>query len=778
MKRETATLLRLGVRRSGRWAARHHLGRKLSIVLLVVALAAGVGTYMAFTGVPPFAGSADSVLLMLYVDLAIGLLLGAVVARRLVVLWGQRMRGSAGAKLHVRLVVLFSAVAVTPTLIVAFFSAAFFHYGIQTWFNEKVGTAVQSSVLAAEAYLSEHKKLIQADAQAVAARLNADAAWLVNDRSFLTRAIDNLARLRGLTEAVVIDGHGRVLARSDYSFVLQMDAGRFPPEAFDLARRGEAVMLIKDNDDRARAMVQLDHVMGFDAFLVVGRPVDPKVLAYIDSTRRAANEYEQLRGKRDYFQITFALIFAAVALLLLLAAVWVGLLLANHLARPIVGLIQAAERMRGGDLTARVAEVGVGDEVGTLSRAFNRMASQLANQQHELIEANRQLDLRNRFTEAVLSGVSAGVIGLDHRGRVNLPNRVASQLLDTDLNQAIGHELAEVVPEMAAVVADARRRPERTLETQIKISRAGRARTLLVRVSVDVSEGEIKGFVVTFDDITELQSAQRTAAWADVARRIAHEIKNPLTPIQLSAERLKRKYLKEISTDPETFKTCTDTIVRQVGDIGRMVDEFSAFARMPAPVMKGESLVELCHHAIHLQKHARNDVDFVLRLPPGELVLPCDARQVGQALTNLLQNALDAIDGREPQDGAAPPRGRIEMTVTRDERAVTVAVADNGKGLPAEGRERLTEPYVTTRTKGTGLGLAIVKKIMEDHGGEVRLADNPGGGANVTLEFPQRDAASGATGAGGQDPETPDNKTKEGAASAPTLKPQAVAHGA
>jgi two-component system, NtrC family, nitrogen regulation sensor histidine kinase NtrY len=775
MKRETTTLLRLGVRRFGRWAARHHLGQKLSIVLLAAALAAGVCTYMAFTGVPPFTGDVDGVLLTLYADLAIGLLLGGVVAHRLVALWGQRLRGSAGAKLHARLVMRFVALAVTPTAFLIILSGVFFHKGIEAWFTDKVGTAVRSSVRAAEGYLSEHKNLIRADALAMANDLNTEASRLIANPGRLNQVLSTQALFRNLTEAIVIDGQGRVLGRTGLSFSLQFE--RFPVEQFEAARRGEPVMLISDKDDRVRSMVPLEAFQPLDAFLVVGRPVDPVVLAYIESTRRAADEYELLRGKRAKFQVTFVGIFAAVAVLLLLVSLSVGLIITDHVVRPIVGLIQAAERMRGGDLTARVPEVGVGDEIGSLSRAFNRMASQLANQQHELLEANRQLDLRNRFTEAVLSGVTAGVIGLDHRGRVNLPNRVASQLLDTDLNQAIGHELAEVVPEMAAVVADARKRPERTLEAQIKLSRAGSARTLLVRVSVDVSEGEVKGFVITFDDITELQSAQRKAAWADVARRIAHEIKNPLTPIQLSAERLKRKYLKEISSDPETFKNCTDTIVRQVGDIGRMVDEFSAFARMPTAVMKGENMAELCQHALYLQKNARGDVDFKLEMPAGHMIWPCDSRQVGQALTNLLQNALDAIDGRDAQDGVELPRGRIDMTVARDVRGMTIAVADNGKGLPQDDRERLTEPYVTTRTKGTGLGLAIVKKIMEDHGGEVRLADNPGGGAIVTLDFPQRDAGSGGP-ESKTDSNMQDNKTKEGAASAPTLKPQAVAHGA
>ncbi|MBL8703567.1 MAG: PAS domain-containing sensor histidine kinase [Rhodospirillales bacterium] len=753
----------MAVRRLARWATQHRVGRKLQLCLLLATLAAGMATYMAFAGIPPFAAGVNSVLLMLYIDLVLGLLLGAVVAYRLAGLWAQRAKGSAGARLHVRLVVMFSIVAVTPTVIVAFFSAAFFQVGIQSWFNQQVATAVRNSVLTAESYLVEHKNNIRADALAMANDLNTEAARLMASPVRFNQTVAAQVLFRNLTEAIVVDGSGTVLARSTYSFGLEFE--RFPAEAIEQARGGDVAMLVADKEDRVRAIVKLDRF--FDAFLIVGRPVDQKVLSYIEQTRKAASEYEQLRGARAYFQITFALIFAVVALLLLLAAVWVGLVFANQLARPIAALIAAAERVRGGDLTARVPEVGVGDEMGSLSRAFNRMASQLANQQHELVEANRQLDLRNRFTEAVLSGVSAGVIGLDHRGRINLPNKAASQLLGLDLGQLVGHELAELTPEMAAMLDDARRRPDRVVEAQIKLARGGSARTLFVRVSADHAEGEIKGFVVTFDDITELQSAQRTAAWADVARRIAHEIKNPLTPIQLSAERLKRKYLKEITTDPETFKTCTDTIVRQVGDIGRMVDEFSAFARMPAPVMRAENFAELCQHAVHLQKNARADVDFVLTLPPGKLLLPCDQRQVGQALTNLLQNALDAIDGREGAD-RDKPRGRVELKVERRAKSLLVSVVDNGKGLPVEGRERLTEPYVTTRAKGTGLGLAIVKKIMEDHGGELKLADNPGGGSVVSLEFPLR-----------SDQDSESDQGPAGDAGSPlTMKSQAVAHGA
>jgi len=360
-------------------------------------------------------------------------------------------------------------------------------------------------------------------------------------------------------------------------------------------------------------------------------------------------------------------------------------------------------------------------------------------QRGELEETNRQLDTRRRFTEAVLEGVSAGVVGLDQDGRINLPNKSASLLLSMDLERMIGRPLATAIPEMAGLVEEAKTRSDRTGERQIKVTRKGRTLTLLVRIAVESIGNEINGFVVTFDDITELLQAQRTAAWADVARRIAHEIKNPLTPIQLSAERLKRKYLGEIRSDSKVFTTCTDTIVRQVADIRRMVDEFSDFARMPAPTMKPASVGDICRQALFLQRNAHPMVKFNLNLPEEETTLSCDHRQIGQVLTNLLQNALQAIDGREPHLDEELPAGRIDLSVARRDGRLEIAVEDNGKGLPDEGRERLTEPYVTTRRKGTGLGLAIVKKIMEDHNGELVLEDGEAGGARVKLVFFDKD---------------------------------------
>jgi two-component system nitrogen regulation sensor histidine kinase NtrY len=361
------------------------------------------------------------------------------------------------------------------------------------------------------------------------------------------------------------------------------------------------------------------------------------------------------------------------------------------------------------------------------------MTAQLATQHAELMEAARQMDERRRFTEAVLSGVSAGVIGLDAQGRINLPNRSASHLLWVSLEELVGMRLADIVPEFGAPLDEARAGEPNGWEGEVRVKAGTASRALLLRIGVELGPEGVIGHVLTFDDITDLQSAQRKAAWADVARRIAHEIKNPLTPIQLSAERLKRKYLKEIQSDPEVFIGCTDTIIRQVGDIGRMVDEFSNFARMPTPVMKAENLAELIKESVFLQRNAHKDTVYDVTGLDAAISVRCDGRQVSQALTNILQNAQDAIEGRS---GANLPPGRIDVMVDVGSGRVVVCVRDNGKGLPAEERHRLTEPYVTTRAKGTGLGLAIVKKIMEDHGGSLRLDDAPGGGAEVRLDLP------------------------------------------
>ncbi len=717
--------------RFGHWSHAVGLPRKLAIAVAAAAIVSGIATYGALSGAAPFGSNPRNVLILLNIDLVLLLILGAIVAVRLVRLWLERRRGSAGSKLHARLVGLFSLVSVTPAIVVAVFSALFLNFGLQAWFSRQVSTALDQSLVVAESYMEEHREAIQGLALAMANDLNSQAPFLVQNPGRLNQLVNRLAELRSLSDAVVLTRNGRILARSGLSFALELD--RIPEPLMLRAAAGEVVVLTSEPDERVRALVRL--VAFVDAYLYVGRYIESSVLNHVQRVQGAVGQYKQLERRQSGFQITFVLIFVVVALLVLLASIWVGLAFSNQLVRPISGLISAAERVRAGDLSARVEEGDDGDEIGSLSRAFNRMTGQLAEQREELVEANRQLDERRQFTEAVLGGVSAGVIGLDADGLVTLPNRSALNLLDSSADVLIGRSVEEIVPEMMHLLKEAQARPDRLIEEQIELDRGGRKRTLLVRIVAEEVEGNIVGYVVTFDDITMLVAAQRTAAWADVARRIAHEIKNPLTPIQLSAERLKRKYLHEISSEPEVFSACTDTIVRQVSDIRQMVDEFSAFARMPTPVMQPENLEQIVQQAVLLQRVAHPDIEFVLDLPNEPVTMDCDSRQLGQCLTNLLQNAAEAIEGQDENAAGVDEKWKIIVKVRAENGENIIEIEDNGPGLPMENRDRLTEPYVTTRARGTGLGLAIVSKIMEDHVGELILSDRSGGGALAVLRF-------------------------------------------
>ena len=710
------------------------LGKAFTLVLATLAFGIGLATFVFLARGSPFGLKPGVSVGLVLGNLSAVLLLGAVLAARLTRVWVERRRGSAGSRLHVRLVLLFGGVAVAPAIVVACFAVAFFHFGIQAWFNDPVRQAVSESLQVSRGYLEEHRNNIRSVALEMANDLTRAGQFLSADPSVFAEVLSVQTTLRGLTEAIIYDPlTGQVLAAAGLFAGMGVE---LPPTSMTMqAQGGDVAILAAGDGTRVQAVVRLDSTPPL--MLMIGRPVDPQILEHMERTEQAVAEYQRLDQNRSLLQIAFAWIFAIVALLVLMAAVLIGLVLANQIARPIGRLIHAAERVRGGDLHVRVAEAQTGDEVAGLSRAFNRMTGQLAAQRGELMDAYSQIDERRRFTETVLSGVSAGVIGLDASGRIELPNRAADELLGIDLLSAIGRELAEAVPEFADLLHEAAASPERARTAEIQLGPPTRRRTLLVRIGADLSGGRTDGFVVTFDDITELQSAQRKAAWADVARRIAHEIKNPLTPIQLAAERLKRRFAREITSDPETFTQCADTIVRHVGDIGRMVDEFSAFARMPQPVIKPEDVGRVAREALVLQKAARPQISWRTDIPEKGPMVPCDRRMLLQALTNLLQNAADAVSMREYASGQ--PAGTISLSVQSGDNEVRIIVTDDGVGLPQEDRARLTEPYVTHKPKGTGLGLAIVKKIMEDHGGRLTLDDRlDGPGAVAVLVLPTK----------------------------------------
>ena len=712
--------------------ARRLGGRAAAVSLAVLAMFAGAATYAWLAGFVPTALSTRGWITgLLVADLVIAVALVALLAVRLTQLWLDRRRGAAGSRLHMRLVLVCSLFTITPTLIVTIILSL-----LVTNLTDFVVKPAQASYEAARAIGEPVRRAreeeILRDIGAISSSLQAIGIDAVRDKNVTANLLERLIDGRPIIEAIVIDADKGVLERA---VAPNAEGLKDPiPSAQALWRSVNTAGPVEIQATNGAYFV-MPLFVGEPLFLVTGHSVDLRVVDYIKSIEFAGSFYSQIEQAMQRSQLLIFVICGAIALLMLLAAVWLAILFASRLTEPIGGLMAAAERVRGGDLAARVEEGPLNDELGQLSRSFNRMASQIEQQRGELIDANKELDTRRRLTDAVLAGVSAGVLSVDSTGIVSRTNRSALELLALPEDGVVERPLIAVMPELAPLVEQAAERPDRVTQGQVEILQGGTRRILLVRISAASDAGS----VVTFDDVTDLMSAQRMAAWGDVARRIAHEIKNPLTPIQLSAERLKRRYLKQIKDDPETFSICTDTIIRQVGDIGRMVDEFSSFARMPRPTVKPEDAKELCQQALFLQRNGNPDVRYISTLPDRPVPLICDRRQVSQVLTNILKNSAEAIEGREAVPGQTLPPGEITLTLRDDDATVRIIVDDNGKGLPKEGRERLTEPYMTTRSKGTGLGLAIVKKIMEDHGGYLALDDREGGGARISLVF-RRDA--------------------------------------
>lgn len=729
--------------RAGWWLKRIQWPTILGLTLAIAAVTSGIATYLTLTGAAGFVPSRSLVITLLLVNLAIVLTLFALIAYRLVRLWIARRAGSAGARLHLRLVAMFSFVAVMPAIIVAVFAATTLDRSLDSWFSERTRTIIDNASTVAQAYLNEHRQVLRADALAMANDLNRYSPLYYTNPPRFREVMNTQVALRSLSGGFVADAQGRLMAYAEGSAQTSIA----PPSADVLKNlgEGEAHLTASEEGDQVQALVRLT---GFgEAFLLVSRFVDARVLEHLARTKAAAAEYANLESRRYTVQLTFALIYVIVALLVLLAAIWLGLWAANRMVAPIGDLVGAAERVSDGDLTTRVDVGSDADEISALGRTFNRMTGQLQSQRNELMEANHQLDRRRRFTETVLSGVSAGVIGLDAKGRVNLINRSCLSLLGRTRDELIGQALTGSIPEMAIYVRQAMARSDRPAEGQITLEQDdGGERTLTVRVASEKSGDGSHGYVVTLDDISELVSAQRASAWADIARRIAHEIKNPLTPIQLSAERLQRKYGAHVEKDPEVFEQCTSTIVRQVEDLGRMVDEFSSFARMPSAVFAPEDVSALARDAVFMQRVAAPHVEFVLEGADDPIKVECDRRLVGQALTNIIKNAVEAVDTWHEQsprtDDAQETKDRIVVSLDNSGEMVVLSVSDTGIGLPRSERYRLLEPYVTRREKGTGLGLAIVKKIMEDHAGSLVLEDAPwvatgGHGASIKLVLPR-----------------------------------------
>jgi two-component system nitrogen regulation sensor histidine kinase NtrY len=702
--------------------SRFTLGGAYGVAIVLTATAVFLASSPPATG--PIGPATTVILVVLGFNLALILCVAGIVGWRLLDLVDARA-SDAGARLHLRFVGLFSVAAVAPAVIVALFFGVLVNRGVDAWFSERVRTVVENSATVARSYVSEQTQYISQHVGPMAGTLNQAAPTLADSPVAFGHFLRSLADDNGFSSAYVLDRDGRILARAESD-----DAPPFlapPPSSYQRTDDGDITSQRFVEEDLFRALYRLKAFP--DAYLYIARPIDKGILAHLIESEESLISYREAAINQNRIQVIFGLSYIETALLVLVAAVWVGIAAANSIAAPVSGLVQAAGRVSAGDLDARVdVEIGP-EEIRALSIAFNMMTTDLQAQQAALRVASLDAESRRQFIETVLSGVSAGVVGLDSDGRITALNRRAGDLLALT-DDAVSQPLVEVAPELETVIQEiSGGKPN--AEVEIDVIRGGETRRLRFR-----GAGHAVGtLVLTFDDITRLVAAQRNAAWKDVARRIAHEIKNPLTPIQLSAERIRRKYRKDITSDLETFDRCTETIIRQVGDIGRMVDEFSSFARMPAPRFAPADLTEMLRQAVFAQRFVDAETEVVVEDPGEEIWVSCDARMVGQALTNILKNAGEAVGAR--RQASPEPAGRIVASLVSDDEHLCIVVEDNGVGLPTRDRDRLTEPYVTTREKGTGLGLAIVKRIMEDHEGELVLTDAlHGTGARVILKFP------------------------------------------
>jgi two-component system nitrogen regulation sensor histidine kinase NtrY len=692
----------------------------------LAAVLTGVAILMAAS--PPETGplgpASHIILSLLGLNLVLILGLAAITGLRLRALLRARSQ-DAGARLHLRFVTLFALAAVAPAVVVAFFYGVLVNRGVENWFSQRVQTVVENSATVARSYVDDQTDYIQQHVTLMAKDLNQAAPALGSSPITYSHFLAYLASYHAFPTAYVVDREGRVLARAEAAgaspFVL-------PPESsFQAADEGDISVPAFDSADLMRAVYRLNAYP--DAYLYVTRSVEKGIITHLSEAQDSLIAYREAAQSRARIQAVFALSYFETALLVLVGAVLLGMSAANAISAPVARLVQAAGRVASGDLTARVDAEHDPPEISVLSHAFNSMTNDLQVQQAALSSAREEAETRRQFIETVLAEVSAGVIGLDVDGRISAANRAAAALLHLPPDHGRGRPLAEVAPELAGIADEAV--AGGGAEEEVDVVRDRETHRLRVRASR--SEG---GLVLTFDDITRLVAAQRNAAWKDVARRIAHEIKNPLTPIQLSAERLRRKFRSGVAAaELETFDRCTDTIVRQVGDIGRMVDEFSAFARMPAPVFTEQDAAELLRAAVFARRVASPDIKVELVEPLPAATIVADGRMLSQALTNVLKNAAEAVAAR--REAAPKAKGLIRAELVADDEGVTFAIEDNGVGLPPKDRDRLTEPYVTTREKGTGLGLAIVKRIMEDHGGELVLTDALSGqGARAILRAP------------------------------------------
>ncbi|MEI7805446.1 MAG: PAS domain-containing sensor histidine kinase [Hyphomicrobiales bacterium] len=690
--------------------------RVLGPIAVGVALFSALVTFVVLAGLTPITPTHNVVVTLLLVNAVTVFLLLAIIAREVWQIVQARRSGRAAARLHVRIVGLFAIIAAVPAILVAIVASVTLDRGLDRLFSTRTRAVIQNSLIVADAYLRDHAQITRSDIMVLSFDVARAKPLFDEDRERMRQYLTVQANVRGLAAAFMMGSDLSLIERAEIP-VNQTFAIPSREQLATVSETEPQIVLLPDANYVA-AVIKLRNYDNI--YLYIARFLDPRVVAQLQETQASVSDFAAIEERRFGVQIAFALMYTVIALIVLLSAVWIGLNFANRLVAPIRRLIGAANVVSTGNLYVQVPIRKSEGDLASLGETFNRMTQELRTQRDDIVRARDLIDSRRLFTEAVLSGASAGVIGVDGEGHISILNRSAEKLIDRTEAETLGKPLAEVAPELAAIMSIAQTGAQRLVQDQVTINRKGRERNLSVRVTSEQSAEAQHGYVITLDDITELVLAQRTSAWADVARRIAHEIKNPLTPIQLSAERLRRKFGNMIGEDRAVFEQCTDTIVRQVDDIKRMVDEFSRFARMPKPVISADDVTDTVRQAVFLMKVGHSDIDIDVEIAEDPMPARFDRRLISQGLTNIIKNATEAI-------AAVPPaelgRGRIRILAAREGDDVVIDVVDNGVGLPKEGRNRLLEPYVTTREKGTGLGLAIVGRILEEHGGAIELRD-------------------------------------------------------
>lgn len=706
----------------GQLLQNHRFKAGFAIGLAVLGLVLTVATILALGGVDQ-QETTTLLRIVILADIVFVITIVALIVRRLATMISARRRKSAGSRLHMRLTGVFTLIALIPTVAIAIFSTVTVNFGLEELFSDRVQKVVGASVDAATAYETEHRENIISDARLLGNFLNAQKQRfpMISPAEFRSLLSSGQKQIqRGLDEAYVIDGAAQIKARGERSYLFDFEAPRQSQIA--QARNGEVVVIEDWDINEFRALVVLPAFA--DRFLYITRDVNGDILNLLDQTQETATRFREVESERSRLLLEFGLLYVGIALIVILAAVWIGLWFAERLSRPVGRLAGAAQRVGAGDFNVRVREEAGDDEIAMLGRAFNRMTQQVKAQRDALMDINVETEKSSRLFNSILTGVSSGVIGLDARGRVEMINTAATKLLGVTHEDATDAQLADIAPEFVKLLDQLKGKRDDAVVQDVQVSRGGIVENLLVRVASRSSAGQLEGYVVAFDDVTALVSAQRMAAWGDVARRIAHEIKNPLTPIQLSAERMRRKFGPALGDQQEALEQYADVIIRQTEDLRRIVDEFSKFARMPAPQRIEGDILTSIKDATLLFQNGRQDIDVKVKIPKSPINIEFDGTMIGQVLNNLLKNAGEAIDTRlaNHPDWSGDPEIRVIAKVDHD--ALQISIQDNGIGLPDQ-RVRLLEPYVTQRDSGTGLGLSIVNKIVEEHSGQLDLLDAP-----------------------------------------------------